>query len=151
MQDERKAAGSGPGETSSRRVLVIPCSGIGKVHGLLSREAAYLAADELAAEETELVCLALLVQEDDETLAKVRSQDCIAVDGCGKACAQKNIEIAGGRAAGALQVGRTLARHRKARPGDGSDLTGEGWTICRELAEEIADEARSRARNGEER
>ena len=29
-------------------VLVIPCSGIGKVHGLISREAAYLVTDELA-------------------------------------------------------------------------------------------------------
>ena len=33
------------------KVLVIPCSGIGKVHGLISRESAYLVTDELAPAE----------------------------------------------------------------------------------------------------
>ena len=33
-------------------VLVIPCSGIGKVHGLIGREATYLVTDELAPEKT---------------------------------------------------------------------------------------------------
>ena len=66
------------------KVLVIPCSGVGKVHGLLSREAAYLVVDELASDETQVVCLALLVKGDEETLATVRSRPCIAIDGCGK-------------------------------------------------------------------
>ncbi len=55
------------------KVLVIPCSGIGKVHGLLSRESAYLVTDELAPDATDVVCLALLVREDEETLAKVQA------------------------------------------------------------------------------
>ena len=40
-------------------VLVIPCSGIGKVHGLMSREATYLVTDELAPRHTDTLCLAL--------------------------------------------------------------------------------------------
>ena len=36
--------------TADESVLVIPCSGIGKVHGLMSREATYLVTDELAGE-----------------------------------------------------------------------------------------------------
>ena len=35
-------------ERDTDKVLIIPCSGIGKVHGLMSREAAYLVTDELA-------------------------------------------------------------------------------------------------------
>ena len=35
-------------ETIENTVLVIACSGIGKVHGLISREAAYLVIDEMA-------------------------------------------------------------------------------------------------------
>lgn len=123
------------------RVLVIPCSGIGKVHGLLSREAAYTVADKLAPDRAEVVCLALLVREDDETLAKVRSRPCLAIDGCAKACAQKNIEIAGGDVAKVFQVGRVLTRHRGAQPGDASRLTEDGWAICAELAAEVAAEA----------
>lgn len=118
-------------------VLIMPCSGVGKVHGLLSREAAYLVVDELAPADTEVVCLALLVKGDEETRAKVQSHPCVAIDGCGKACSQTNIEVAGGRVSEALQVGRFLARHRGARPGDGSMLTDEGWAICREIAEDV--------------
>lgn len=124
-----------------RKVLVIPCSGVGKVHGLLSRESAYLAVDELAPERTEVVCLALLVKGDEETVARVRAHPCIAIDGCGKACAQKNIELAGGDVAEALQVAKFLTKHRGTQPGDGSELTEEGWAIAREIAEAVAAEA----------
>jgi len=123
------------------KVLVIPCSGIGKVHGLLSRESAYLVTDELAPDETDVVCLALLVREDEETLDRVRLNPCITIDGCGKACAQKNVEIAGGEVANALQVAKFLAKHRGAQPGTGSELTEEGWTVCREIAAAAAEEA----------
>ena len=50
-------------ETMENAVLVIPCSGIGKVHGLMSREATYPVTDELAPRLTETMCLALLVRE----------------------------------------------------------------------------------------
>jgi uncharacterized metal-binding protein len=125
----------------SGKVLVIPCSGIGKVHGLISRESAYIATDELAPANTDVVCLALLVREDEETLAKVRARACITIDGCGKACAQKNVEIAGGRVAKAFQVATALRDHRGTQPGSGSALTEEGWAISREIAEAVAGDA----------
>ena len=131
------------------KVLVMPCSGVGKVHGLLSREAAYQVVDELAPEQTEVVCLALLVRGDEETVANVRAHPCLAIDGCGKACAQKNIELAGGQVAGAFQVGRALAGHRGAQPGDGSELTADGWAVCREIATEVAEEAARICAGGE--
>jgi uncharacterized metal-binding protein len=123
------------------KVLVIPCSGIGKVHGLISRESAYLAADEVAPDHTDVVCLALLVREDEEALAKVRAHPCITVDGCGKACAQKNVEIAGGQVVDAVQVAKVLTKHRGSQPGSGSELTEEGWAISREIAEAVARDA----------
>jgi uncharacterized metal-binding protein len=125
----------------SGRVLVIPCSGIGKVHGLISRESAYLATDELAPAEADVVCLALLVREDEETLAKVHAHPCITIDGCRKACAQKNVEIAGGKVAKAFQVAAALRDHRGAQPGSGSELTEDGWAISREIAEAVAGDA----------
>ena len=128
------------------RVLVIPCSGIGKVHGLMSREAAYLVTDELAPTDTDVVCLALLVKGEEDTVARVQTSPCVTIDGCGKACARKNAELAGGEVAQALQVGRFLSGHRGAQPGNGSELTQEGWAITREIAEavtQIATEARA--------
>ena len=121
--------------------LVIPCSGIGKVHGLISRESAYLVTDELAPASTDVVCLALLVREDEETLAKVQAHPCITIDGCGKACAQKNVEIAGGQVAKAFQVTAALQSHRGTQPGTGSELTEDGWAVSREIAEAVAESA----------
>ena len=56
----------------TRELLVIPCSGIGKVHGLISREAVYHVTDRLLPGQADTVCLALLVTGDDETRQRVR-------------------------------------------------------------------------------
>ena len=71
------------------KVIVMPCSGIGKVHGLIAREATYAVTDELAPGNAETMCLALLVSGDQEALAKLRRSECITVDGCPKLCAAK--------------------------------------------------------------
>ena len=72
-------------------ILVIPCSGIGKVHGLISREAAYRVTDAVASGAADTVCLALLVTGDAETRQKGQQTPCITVDGCPKLCAWKNV------------------------------------------------------------
>jgi uncharacterized metal-binding protein len=130
-------------------VLVIPCSGIGKVHGLMSREATYLVTDDLAPGHTDTLCLALLVRGDPEAGAAVRSRPCITIDGCAKACAEKNVQMAGGRVAHAIQVAEAFKNHRGAKPGNATTLTDEGWAITREIAEAIVCEA-ARLRAGEE-
>ena len=56
----------------TQEVLVIPCSGIGKVHGLISREAVYHVTDDLLPGQADTVCLALLVTGDAETKQKVQ-------------------------------------------------------------------------------
>lgn len=125
--------------SKTRQVLVIPCSGIGKVHGLISREATYLVTDELAPEQADTLCLALLVKGDEEALAKVQTQPCITIDGCPKACAQKNVALAGGQTDCAFQVLQVLKQHRGLQPGSASGLNEAGWTVTRELAELVRD------------
>ena len=122
-------------------VLVIPCSGIGKVQGLLSREATYLATDEVAAGLTDTLCLALLVKGDADAVAKVQTHACITIDGCAKACARKNTEIAGGRVAKAVQVADALKHHRGVEPGTSAILTADGWSVAREIAAAVAADA----------
>ena len=58
-------------------LLLVPCSGIGKVHGLISREAVYHVTDQLMPEQADTVCLALLVTGDPETRQKVQQTPCI--------------------------------------------------------------------------
>lgn len=129
--------------------LVVPCSGIGKVHGLISREAAYLATDELAPQQTDTLCLALLVKGESDAIAAVRNHDCITIDGCAKACAQKNVEMAGGRVAKAIQVAEAFKNYRGAKPGNATVLTDEGWAITRDIAADVVCEA-ARLRTDEE-
>lgn len=119
------------------KVLVIPCSGIGKVHGLISREATYLVVDELAPEQADTLCLALLVKGDEDAVARVKASPCITIDGCPKACAQANVALAGGQPACAFQVLDVLRRHRGAQPGSAGGLNEAGWTVARELAESV--------------
>ena len=126
---------------NKKPVLIIPCSGIGKVHGLLSREATYMVTDEIAPKQTDTMCLALLVKGDSEALEAVKSQDCITIDGCPKACAEKNVKIAGGNPAKIVCVIEALKKHQGAKPGNPTELSDEGWAIAREIATEVADSA----------
>ena len=121
-----------------RKIIVMPCSGIGKVHGLIAREATYLVTDELASQRAETVCLALLVSGDEEALAKIHGAECIAIDGCPKLCAAKNVELAGGRVARSIRVVDAFKNHRGAEPGTATTLADDGWTIVREIAADIA-------------
>jgi len=123
-------------------VLVIPCSGIGKVHGLISREAVYQVTDQLLPGQSDTMCLALLVTGDADARAKIQDRPCITVDGCPKLCAQKNVEFAGGRVALGVRVYDTLKRHRGAQFGSPTSLSEEGWAATGEIAAEIAQIAR---------
>jgi uncharacterized metal-binding protein len=136
-------------EAIKKPVLIIPCSGIGKVSGLLSREATYLVTDEMAPGQTDTMCLALLVKGDSEALEAVKSQICITIDGCSQACAEINVKIAGGNVAKAVQVVEALKKHPGAKPGSATELTDEGWAVAREIAAMVADTA-ARLRGGEE-
>lgn len=122
-------------------ILVIPCSGIGKVHGLIGREATYIVTDDLSPERTATLCLALLVKGDPEAVEAVQDHRCITIDGCAKACAQKNVEMAGGRVAKAIQVAEAFRNFRGAKPGTATALTDDGWTITREIAKSVNCEA----------
>jgi len=124
------------------QIMIIPCSGIGKVHGLISREAVYHVTDRLLPDQTDTVCLALLVSDDAEARGKVQSRPCITVDGCPKLCAQKNVELTGGQIALAVRVYDTLKRYRGAEFGSPTALSDGGWTAVNEIAEEIAETAR---------
>ena len=134
-----------PTDSPTEKVLVVPCSGIGKVHGLISREAVYRVTDSLMPEQAETLCLALLVTGDPEAREKVQRHPCIAVDGCPKLCARKNIELSGSKAALGVRVYETLKRHRGAAFGSPTALSDEGWAAVDEVAAEIAQTAKQMA------
>ena len=118
-------------------LLLVPCSGIGKVHGLISREAVYHVTDRLLPDLAGTVCLALLVTGDPETRQKVQQTPCITLDGCPKLCALKNVELSGGKITKGIRVYDVMKRHRGANFGTATALSDEGWGVVAELAAEV--------------
>jgi uncharacterized metal-binding protein len=131
------------------RVLIVPCSGIGKTYGTVGREAAYILAEELRPDSAEIVALSLLVMGDEELQGRVQASPVVAVDGCKLACASKMVAESGGRVTYEANVLDTFRRHRTLRPKGVSQLTPEGQELAHQLAEELA-EATDKITSGEE-
>lgn len=130
-------------------IFLVPCSGIGKVHGLIGREAVYKVAGELRPQDTELACLAEIVTQNEEIQERLNGRRAITVDGCPKMCAEKNVHLVGGEIFASLRVVDAFRNHRGAQAGSATQLTEEGWQIADELAETIAakvDEAKQGGR-----
>ena len=117
---------------------VIPCSGMGKVYGLVARESALTVVKNRCPGQAETACLANIVMGDAEARSLVEGQQCITLDGCTAMCAAKSVELAGGIMTRKLRVIDTFRRHKGAKPGTATELTEEGWTISDEIADEIA-------------
>lgn len=119
------------------KVLIIPCSGIGKSLGSVAREASYMVTEELCRDRTRLMPLALLVLGDKETRTELSSAEAITIDGCVKACAAKVVEGTGGTVAHGLQVLDVCRRHPKLKPSGISELNESGHELAHALAEEV--------------
>ena len=132
----------------SNRVKVIPCSGMGKVFGLVARESALRVVKELCPGEAETVCLAYIVTGDKEAEKLVEGEKCITLDGCPAMCAAKNAEIAGGIVKEKVRVVDAFRRHKGAKAGNATELTEEGWQIVDEIADEISEKVKELSREG---
>lgn len=124
--------------SDSDRVLIIPCSGIGKAYGSVGREAMYALLEDLRPSATDTVCLSLLTLGDADAQARVREQPSITIDGCPKACAKVNVEAAGGAPSGIYRVFDVYRAHKDLKVRSVSDLGESGRAMARILAEEIA-------------
>ena len=121
------------------RIVVVPCSGIGKALGSVSREATYEVVENLRKGVTDTTCLALIVSGDEETLQLVKNNRCIAVDGCPLQCAAKNLKLAGGDLAASFRAVDTLRENRKLKPKSVTFLDHDGQKLANLLAEQVAE------------
>jgi uncharacterized metal-binding protein len=122
-------------------VIIVPCSGIGKTYGTVTREAAYLVVDELRPDDTQIVPLSLLVLGDEDAQAAVRDAQVITLDGCKLACATVNVSQAGGAAAREFTVLDCYRRNKQFKPQGIAELNEGGLALARALAEEVAQAA----------
>lgn len=121
------------------RVLIVPCSGIGKTFGSVSREAAYDITEDLRPASTQLMPLALLVLGDVSSSADMQRFPAITIDGCKLACAAKMVRQTGGRIAREIAVLDVYRRHKEMRPDGIAELNEPGIRLAGTLAEEVAE------------
>jgi uncharacterized metal-binding protein len=121
----------------TRRVVVVPCSGIGKANGSVAREAGYELCDELRPKTTRLVALSKLVLGEDEAQELVRRCPAITIDGCKLRCAAALVELNGGTIAREVSVIDAFKRHRHLKPEGIAELNAEGKELARAMAEEM--------------
>ena len=125
--------------TDQLKVVIIPCSGIGKTYGTVSREAAYDVTEDIRPAQTRLVPLSLLVLGDEATRAAVAGSPVITIDGCKLACATKMAKESGGMVARDIAVLDVYRRYKQFKPQGIAELNEGGKQLARAMAEEISD------------
>ena len=119
---------------TGKKVVVIPCSGIGKPIGTVSRETAYEVMKQRP-HIAETACLAALTSGDEETIKKLNDNYVITLDGCAKHCAQKNTQAYGKEPDKSYMILKFAAQNPDKKP-EGIVDTGEGG---RELVKTISE------------
>ncbi len=123
--------------TEPRTVVIVPCSGIGKPYGTVSRVAAYQVTEEDRPDQTQLIPLALLVMGDEESRKILAESQAITVDGCKLACATRMVQQSGGQVARDFAVLDVYRRYRDFKPQGIAELNDGGEKLAEALAKEI--------------
>jgi len=120
------------------KILVMPCSGIGKPFGSIGRDATFRVCDDLRRDMADTVCLSLLVMGDTEAKRRISSSKCITVDGCPLACSKNNVGRSGGNIVAEFRVMDLLRENRSLKPRTVTFLDEDGEKLASVLADRIA-------------
>jgi uncharacterized metal-binding protein len=119
------------------KVLIIPCSGIGKCYGSVARESAFMVVEDLCPNKTQLMLLSLLVLGEDDSRGRLSAAKSITIDGCKLACAAKVVSESGGTVAHGVMVLGVHRRHRQLKPAGIAELDDHGQKLAQCLADEV--------------
>jgi len=122
----------------ARKVVIVPCSGIGKAYGTVSREAAHEVTQDLRPAGSQLVPLSLLVLGDEAARAAVAANPAVTIDGCKLACATKMVKESGGKVAHEVAVLDVYRRFKQFKPQGIAELNEGGQRLAHAMAEEIS-------------
>ena len=121
-----------------KKVVVLPCSGIGKVYGALARATAYELVERVRPEQTAMTCLPLLVIQDEEALQLIKNNPVITIDGCPKNCAFKSVEAFGKKVSKAFEAIHFHQAHKDLKPEGVAELNDTGRILAAVAADELA-------------
>lgn len=122
-----------------QNVVIVPCSGIGKSFGSVSREAAYELCEALRPNDTRLVALSKLVLGDEEAREMVARNPAVTIDGCKHMCAAKMVKQSGGTIAREATVFDAFRQRKDLKPEGIAELNEAGVKLGSAMAEDIAE------------
>ncbi len=120
------------------KYLILPCSGIGKALGTITRWAAYELVENILPNQTRLLCLARLTVKDEESQEIVKKYPSITIDGCPKACSSKNVCANEGKVVKSYMMSKFLIKHKDLKI-ESKNVIDPGENAL-ELAKRIANE-----------
>ncbi len=120
--------------------VVVPCSGIGKAFGTVSREAAYQLTEQMHPDKFRTVCLALVMAGDEDAVRLVKESDVFTIDGCPKKCATVCVRSVGGNVVSEIVVPKVLAENKEHRPNTLLDIGEGGILLARDIVSQILKE-----------
>jgi uncharacterized metal-binding protein len=123
-----------------KKVVLLPCSGIGKPLGEIGRQAIYELIQDLRPDDVTTTCLARLMIDDPATKALVKENIVITVDGCPQDCARKNVEFTGKKADKALRVIEIFKENPGLKPQGILELGDDGFKLVHVLAKKLNEE-----------
>ncbi len=120
-----------------QKVIIVPCSGIGKSFGTVSRVAAYQVTEDDRQDCTQLVPLSLLVLGDPSARSALAGNPAITIDGCKLACATKMVQECGGNVVKDFAVLDIYRRFHEHKPQGIAELNEGGEKLADALAKEV--------------
>jgi uncharacterized metal-binding protein len=131
-----------------QKFVIVPCSGIGKPFGTVSREAAYELCDNIMPYDTRLIALSKLVLGDEEARNIVALNPAVTIDGCKQMCASKMVQQSGGTVVSEKTVFDAFRSHKDLKPEGIAELNDQGMKLAKVMAQEIAETLAGIARSG---
>ena len=123
-----------------KKVVVLPCSGIGKAYGEIGRQAVYELVEDLRPEDVFTTCLGRLMIDDPDTKALIQESVVITIDGCAQDCARKTVESSGKNVESALRVIEAFKKNRDVKPEGILELGEPGFKLVHLLAQRLNEE-----------
>jgi uncharacterized metal-binding protein len=125
-------------EMQGKKVVVLACSGIGKVYGAVARETVYELVERLRPGMAVTTCLPLLVIGDPDAKKLVTDHPVITIDGCPKSCSEKCVTALGAKVAKSYQAINFYKAHKELKPVGIAELDEAGRKLAAVAAEELA-------------
>jgi len=123
-----------------KKVVVLPCSGIGKAFGEIGRQAVYELVEDLRPDDVTTTCLGRLMIDDPDAKALMQNKIVITIDGCTQDCARKTVESSGKKVESALRVIEALKKNRDLKPEGILELGEPGFKLVHILAHRLNEE-----------